>query len=194
MIRFIITSLAALAALLMASCSNEPTVQKYFVEKSGQKGFMAVDIAPSIIQTEKLKLTPEEKTAVNSLHHINVLVYKADSLNPGILDKEQASVKSLLKTDKYDQLIKFNSKEGSGSINTKGEGEHLEEFIIYLHQKDNGLGLVRVTGKDMTPANVMTIAGLISKGGLDMNQLKPLQQMMQGTQTQTQAPVTPVKP
>ena len=68
---------------------------------------------------------------------------------------------------------------GGGSINTKGEGEHLEEFVIFMHQKDNGMGVVRVTGQDMTPANVMTIAGLISKGGLDMDQMKPLQQMLQ---------------
>lgn len=179
MIRFLITTLTALAALLMASCSNEPTVQKYFVEKAEQKGFMAVDIAPSIIKTDKLKLNADEKKALDCLHHINVIFYKADSTNIQQVAKEQAEVKSLLKTDKYDELIKFNGFGGGGSINTKGEGEHLEEFVIFIHQKDNGVGVVRVTGEDMTPANVMTIAGLISKGGLDMDQMKPLQQMLQ---------------
>lgn len=179
MIRFIITTITILiAALTMASCSNEPTVQKYFVEKSEEKGFMAVDIAPSIIKTDKLKLSEKEKKAVDCLHHINILIYKADSLDTKAFDKEKADVKSLLKTDKYDELIKFNSKQGGGSINTKGEGKHLEEFVVFMHKQGDGLGLVRVTGKDMTPDNVMTIVGLIQKGGLDMDQLKPLQQMM----------------
>jgi hypothetical protein len=179
MIRLIIT---ALAALLMASCSSEPTMQSYFVKKSAEKGFMAADIAPSIIQTDKLKLTTGEQTALKSLHNINILFFKADSTNTQLFAKEKADVKAIIKTDAYDELIKFNTAQGGGSINTKGEGEHLEEFVIYLHQKETGMGLVRVTGKDMTPANVMTIAGLISKGGLDMDQLKPLQLMMQGSQ------------
>jgi len=176
MIRFII---AAITALLLASCNNEPTVQKYFVTKAEEKSFMAVDIAPSIIKTDKLKLTGEEKKALDCLDHINVLVFKATNVNKPQFEKEKANVKSLLKTETYDELIKFNSGQGGGSINTKGEGEHINEFLVYVHQKDNGFGLVRVTGQDMTPANVMTIAGLMGKGGLDMDQLKPLQALMQ---------------
>jgi Domain of unknown function (DUF4252) len=179
MIRFVITTLTALAALLLASCSNEPTVQKYFVQKSEEKGFVAVDIAPSIIKTDKLKLNDDEKKALDCLHHINVIFLRADGTNTQQVAKEQAEVKTILKNDEYDELIKFNGMGGGGSINTKGEGEHLEEFVIFMHQKDNGMGVVRVTGQDMTPANVMTIAGLISKGGLDMDQMKPLQQMLQ---------------
>jgi hypothetical protein len=176
MIRLLI---AAITALLLASCSNEPTVQKYFVTKGQEKDFMAVDVAPSIIKTDKLKLTAEEKKALDCLDHINVLVFKATDTNKPKFEKEKADVKKLLKGEKYEELIKMNSGEGGGSINTIGEGEHIEEFVLFLHQKDNGFGLVRVTGEDMTPANVMTIAGLMSKGGLDMDQLKPLQALMQ---------------
>ncbi|MES2487607.1 MAG: DUF4252 domain-containing protein [Bacteroidota bacterium] len=176
MIRFII---AALTALLLASCDSKPTVQKYFVQKAEDKSFMAVDIAPSIIKTDKLQLNAEEKKALDCLEHINVLVFKANDANKPQFEKEKMDVKNLLKTENYDELIKFNSGEGGGSIRTKGEGEHIEEFVVYVHQKDNGFGLVRVTGNDMTPANVMTIAGLMGKGGLNMDQLKPLQALMQ---------------
>jgi hypothetical protein len=135
-------------------------------------------IAPSIIKTDKLQLSADERKALDCLKHINVIVFKAGATNKPKFEKEKASVKSLLKTDTYEELIKFNSGEGGGSISTRGKDEHIEEFVVYVHQKDNGFGLVRVTGNDMTPTNVMTIAGLLGKGGLDMDQLKPLQALM----------------
>jgi hypothetical protein len=176
-------SFLAIMALLLTSCNREPTLQKYFVEKSEVKDFMAVDIAPSIINTSKLTLSAEEKTALASLHNINVLAFKLNGKNNAEYEKEKTNVKTLLKTDHYDELMKFNNGTMGASVNTKGEGQHIEEFVVFVNEADNGFGVVRVVGKDMTPNNVMTIVSLLQKSDMNIEQLKPLKQMMMKNRT-----------
>ncbi|MGQ2982547.1 DUF4252 domain-containing protein [Flavobacterium sp.] len=172
--------LAGFAMLLLASCSNEPTLQKYYVEKGAAPGFVSLDVAPTLIDTKTIKLSPEEATALKSLHKFNVLVYKTDSLDVSHAkyNKEKDAVKSLVKKE-YEELIKINDGKSGASISTKGEGEHIEEFVVFLHNEDNGFGVVRVMGEDMTPNNILTIAGLLQKAPVgNLDQLKPLQELM----------------
>lgn len=170
--------LIPLLAMLFAACEQQPTLQKYFVKNSEKKNFVTVDIAPSFIQTDSLDLTEEEQEALKSLHKLNVLFLKADGKNQAEVTAETKNVKALLKTDNYEELMKMSSGEGGFSINTKGEGEHIEEFVVFAHSKDTGFGVIRVLGEDMNPTNVVTMAGLLQKANFDMAQLKPLQDMM----------------
>lgn len=170
--------LFTLLVIGLVSCEQKPTLQKYYVENSGRHNFSTVDIAPSFIKTDSLSLSAEEKKAIASLHKFNVLVYKADSTNPAEYEAEKAKVKEVLKTDAYDELMKFNAGGMGASINTKGEGEHIEEFVVFVNNKETGFGVVRVLGEDMTPNNVLTIAGLIQKSGINAEQFKPLQQLL----------------
>lgn len=176
MIRFFYVIAAATIALL-TSCESKPTIQKYFVEKSEAKNFMAVDIGKSIIKTEGLKLSPDQQEALASVEHVNVLYFKADSLNGKQYEGEIAEVKELLKSDTYDELIKFNHDGMGGSVNTKGAGEHISEFVIYFRNEGSGFGLVRVTGNDMTPSHVFTIGQILGKSGLDDKQMAPIKQL-----------------
>ena len=166
-----------LMLLMLASCDQKPTLQKYFVNSSEQKGFSTFDIAPNFIKTDKLKLSAEETKALKSMEKLNVLMYKSkDNLKGFEIEKEK--IKTLLKEDSYDELMKINMGDGGVSISTKGEGEHIEEFVLFLQNKETGIGVVRVLGDDMTPNNVMTIVGVLQKGGVDNGQLKPLLDLM----------------
>ena len=171
-------SVLGLLMLLMISCQQEPTLQKYFVEKAGSKNFVTLDIAPTIIKTEKLSLTPEEQTALKSLHKFNVLAFTATPKNQAEYKKEKDKVKALLKGEEYEELMHVGSNEQGASIHTIGEGEHIEEFVVYVHKQENGFGVIRVLGEDMTPNNVMTLVGILQKADMNMEQLKPLQAMM----------------
>jgi len=164
--------------LITVSCKQEPTLQKYFVESSDDKNFMTLDVAPTFIKTEKLKLTPQEQAALRSLHKFNVLALKADGKNQAQLKKEGEKVKQLLKGEEYEELIHFGSDDRGASIHTVGEGDAIEEFVVYVNQKETGMAVVRVMGEDMNPTNIMTLMGIMQKGGLDMEQLKPLQSIM----------------
>lgn len=170
--------LLALVATVLVSCNQEPTLQKYYVDNSDNKEFITLDIAPNIINTDSLELSEEEKKALKSLHKFNVLFYKADSIDKTKYVAEKDKVKNLLKTDEYEELMKVNSADGGFSINIKGEGSKLDEIVLFAHQSENGFGVVRILGDDMEPADAGVIAGLLQKANLDMEQLKPLQEMM----------------
>lgn len=170
--------LLGLVMLMLVSCDNKPTLQKYFVEKGEAKNFTTFDIAPNFIKTDSLELSAEEKEALKSLKKLNVLMFKVNKDNVKEYDVEKTAVKTLLKEDNYEELMKMNEGKGGISINTKGEGEHIEEFVLFLHNKDNGFGVLRVMGEDMTPNNVLTIAGVIQKSNMDINQFKPLEDIV----------------
>lgn len=164
--------------LLITACDSKPTLQKYFVDNAEAKDFVTVDVSPSLIKTDSIQLTQEEKTAVASLRDMNVLIFKADSNNRETFEQEKLKVKGLLKTSSYGELMKFNSGGQGASVSTLGEGKHIDEIVVYLYNKENGFGLVRILGNDMTPDNVLTMIGLIQKANLNLDQLKPLQELM----------------
>lgn len=174
---FIYIGLAS--AMLFASCEQKLSLQKYFVENSESSEFVSVDIAPSFINVDSVKLTGEEKTALESFKKINVLAFKADSVNQKQFDAERAKVTEILKDKSYQELMKVGSGKEGGAIYFVGEDEHIDEFVLYANKKENGFAVVRIIGDDMNPSQVLTMMSLLKKANIDMEQLKPLQALMQ---------------
>ena len=50
--------------MLLCSCEDKPSLQKYFVENTESSKFIAVDLAPSIIKTDKMALSETEIAAL----------------------------------------------------------------------------------------------------------------------------------
>ena len=50
-----------LFTLILNSCQSEPSLQRYFVDKSESKDFIALDLSPSILNIDKSKLTTSQK-------------------------------------------------------------------------------------------------------------------------------------
>ena len=50
--------------------------------------------------------------------------------------------------------------------------------MIFANRKENGFAVVRVLGKDMNPNNIMTLMTVLKESKIDMEQLKPLQQLI----------------
>nr|WP_294936705.1 DUF4252 domain-containing protein [uncultured Flavobacterium sp.] len=166
------------SALLFTSCEQKPSLQKYFVENSENKEFISVDIAPSFINVDKVSLTGEEKAALEAFEKINVLAFKADSVNQKQFEAERAKVTEILKDKSYQQLMKVGSGKEGGAIYFVGEDEHIDEFVLYANRKENGFAVVRIVGDDMNPTQVLTMMSLMKKANIDMEQLKPLQALI----------------
>jgi hypothetical protein len=58
------------------------------------------------------------------------------------------------------------------------DDEHIEEFVVLVGKKENGFAVVRVLGKDMNPTHIMNMLSLLQKSQVNLDQLKPLQQLM----------------
>jgi uncharacterized membrane protein YjjP (DUF1212 family) len=50
--------------------------------------------------------------------------------------------------------------------------------VFFANKKENGFAVVRILGKDMNPTNIMTMMQVIQKSNIDLEQLKPLQQLI----------------
>jgi hypothetical protein len=160
------------------SCTSEPSLQKYFVEKSENKNFISFDVSPSILNVDQTKLSEEQKVALKSFEKMNVLAFKLNDKNQTDFSTERQEVNLILKNEKYQQLMKFGSGKEGASISYVGEDNHINEFILYGNKKDAGFAIVRILGKDMNPNNIMTLISIMKDSKMNLDQLKPLQDLM----------------
>ncbi|SEA96528.1 protein of unknown function [Flavobacterium gillisiae] len=172
-----IYSFAIFLSLLVVGCNTEPTLQKYFVENTENKDFIVLDVSPSILNLDKAKLSAEENGALESFDKMNVLAFKLDETNKVLFETERAKINLILKGKKYQQLMKYGSGSAGASVSYVGSDEHIDEFVLFANSKDAGFAVVRVLGDDMNPNNIMTLMSVLKKSNIDMEQLKPLQEM-----------------
>lgn len=165
--------------MLLCSCEDKPSLQKYFVENTESSKFIAVDLAPSIIKTDKMALSETEIAALKSFEKMNILAFRTDSTNSVGYEEEIKEVKTILKDESYQQLMKAGSGNDGAAIYFVGDDdEHIEEFVVLVGKKENGFAVVRVLGKDMNPTHIMNMLSLLQKSQVNLDQLKPLQQLM----------------
>jgi len=169
---------AILVLLTLLSCNSEPSLQKYFVENTDNKDFIALDVSPSILNLEKTNLSTKQNDALKSFDKMNILAFKANAKNQAQFKTERAKVKAILKNPKYQELMKFGSGKDGASISYVGTDDNIEEFVVFANRKENGFAVVRVLGKNMNPNNIMTLMSVLQKSKIDMEQLKPLQQLI----------------
>jgi hypothetical protein len=167
-----------LALLFLVGCNSEPSLQKYFVENSENKDFIAVDVSPGILNVDASKLTADQAKALHSFDKMNILAFKRNDKNQAQFEAERSKVNAILKDEKYQQLMKFGSGKDGASVSFVGDDEHINEFVLYANKKENGFAVVRVLGKDMNPTSIMNMISILKESNLDLEQLKPLQEMM----------------
>ena len=170
--------LAILVSLFLSSCNSEPSLQKYFVDSSEKKDFIALDVSPSIINIDKTKLTAEQKTALGSFDKMNVLAFKLNETNKAQYDVESQKVTKILKDKKYQELMKVGSGKDGASVSFVGDENHINEFILFAKKKENGFAVVRILGNDMNPNNILNMISLLKSSNINMEQLKPLQSLI----------------
>ena len=167
------------SVVTLVSCNTKPTLQKYFVENTESKDFISIDLGSDIINTEKMSLTDSDKEALESFDKMNVLAFKKEETNKANYDVEVEKVRTILKdTTSYNELMKFGSGSDGASIYFVGDDEHINEFVLFANKKENGFAVVRILGKDMNPMNIMKIMSLMQKSDINLDQLKPLQEIM----------------
>lgn len=173
-----IALLSILCSLLLVGCHSEPTLQKYFVENTENKDFIAMDVSPNILNIDSQKLTSEQKQALKTFDKMNILAFKATDKNKAQFETEVAKVKTILKDKKYQELMKFGSGKEGASVSFVGDDEHIDEFVLFANKKENGFAVVRILGNDMNPTGIMSMLSILKTSNVNLDQLKPLQELM----------------
>lgn len=173
-----IVGLAIFISLWLTSCNSEPSLQKYFVENLENRNFVALDISSSILNLDPTKLSVEQQQALQSFDKMNILAFKRTPNNTAEFETERAKLNGILKNPKYQQLMKFGSGKEGASVSFVGTDEHIEEFVLFANQKETGFAVVRVLGKDMNPTHIMNMMSVLQQSKIDLDQLKPLQELL----------------
>jgi hypothetical protein len=176
--RIILFITILIVGLFFGSCKSEPTLQKYFVENTENKDFIALDISSNILNVDKAKLTVPQKEALQSFNKMNVLAFKLNDKNKAQFETERAKVNLILKDTIYQQLMKFGSGKEGASVSYVGTDDHINEFVFFANKKDVGFAVIRVLGKDMNPTNIMNVISVLQDSKIDLDQLKPLQDLI----------------
>jgi hypothetical protein len=176
--KIVLIFITAIVSLLFGSCKSEPSLQKYFVENTENKNFIALDVSSSILNVDKAKMSVAQTEALQSFEKMNVLAFKLNDNNKAEFETERAKVNLILKDSTYQQLMKFGSGKEGASVSYVGTDDHISEFVFFANKKDVGFAVVRVIGKDMNPTHIMNMISVLQESKIDLEQLKPLQELV----------------
>lgn len=165
-------------SLILASCSSEPSLQKYFVNHTEDANFISLDISPSILNIDNKKLSSAEIKAFSTFEKMNILAFKLEANNSAAFEQEQVNVQNILKASKYSVLMKIGSGKQGVAVSYLGTEDQVDEIIIFAKSKETGFAIIRILGDQMTSTDIMHFIQIVQKSKIDLDQLKPLKEMM----------------
>ena len=165
-------------SFLLVSCNSKPSLEKYFVDNSENKNFLQFDLSSNLLNVDKTKLSQSEKIALKSFDKMNILAFKINDKNKLQFEVERNKVTDILKDNKYQQLMKFNSGKQGAQVSYVGDDDHISEFVVFGNKQENGFAIVRVLGKNMNPNAIISMLNVLKNSNIDMEQLKPLKELL----------------
>ena len=166
--------------LFLAGCSGTQSLQEYYVDNSENPNFLSIDVPANILKLDEADLDETQLAALKSLRKLNILVFQKNEENATEYRQETARVKEILKNSDFKDLMKLNTKFAKGMIKYSGDGDAIDEVVIYGDSEDKGFGLVRVLGDDMNPAHFMQLMQALQKADLNDAGLEKLSEMLKG--------------
>ena len=156
--------------VILTSCDNGKSLQKYYVENQEDSDFLAVDV-PTSLFTNNENLDAEQKETLETIKKINVLALQKE-LDPQKYESEKLKLDEIFKDEKYQLLMKYGGADKKAELYFTGKDDAIDELIVYGYDNDRGLGVARVLGKDMNPQKIMKMMKSFENGDVDVSGLK----------------------
>ena len=166
-----------LLSLGLVSCENETSLQEFYVENQNDKQYLAFDIPASLLIGENSRLTPEQRATLETIRKVNILGFPKKADNEAAFEQEQEKLSNILKSDKYNLLMKYGGGNRKAELYYMGEEDAIDELIVFGSDEEKGFGIARVTGDDMNPEAIIRLFKSMEKGELDIQGLQNLNTM-----------------
>jgi hypothetical protein len=171
LIKTIITLI--IVGVALQSCSQDSTLQTYYVDNELAAGFTSLDVPVSMLQIDEESLTASQLEAYESIEKLSLIAFVLGDNNQKQMDIEYAKVKKILDDSKYEELMHGgNSTDGKFVIKCISEGQAIEEFILFGNSKTQGFGVIRVLGDDMDLNKIAQFTALLKESDIENTQLK----------------------
>lgn len=161
---------------LFISCTNEVSLQEYFVAHHEDSDFIAIDVPTSLLDKKAVALSNDEKEALESVKKINFLALQRTDANQDKIEQESQAITKILNSDTYETLMKFGFDGVNVVLKYQGDDEVMDEVIVFAAHPKKGIALVRVLGNDMKPEKISKLMQSIKKGNLDLGAFKKMAQ------------------
>ncbi|MET2984838.1 DUF4252 domain-containing protein [Aureibaculum conchae] len=162
--------------LLFASCASSPSLQKYYIDNQDDKNFVSLDVPASLVSL-KDNASPEAQETLESIKKLNILAFVKDKKNEAEYALESNKVKTIIKDNKYIELLRVKDKGRNIVIKYEGDEDDnsIDELIVYANDKSQGFALVRVLGDKMEPGKILKMVNEI--GDIDGDSFKGLKDL-----------------
>lgn len=158
---------AILLGFGLVSCDSDPSLQRYFVDSQESANFITQDIPLSMLTIDQSGFSEEQKEAYNSVKKLNFLGYKANEDDMEKYNSELNKVKTILKAEKYNDLMDFNTGGSKISVKYVGNDEEADEIVVLGSSDAMGFAVLRLLGNDMSPEKIATLAAALQTSNLN---------------------------
>lgn len=163
-----------LLSLGFVSCENETSLQEFYVENQNDNQYVAFDIPASLLTGDNSSFTPEQKATLETIRKVNVLGFPKKADNSEALEQEQEKLSNILKSGKYNLLMRYGGGNRKAELYFRGEEDAIDELVVFGADEEKGFGIARVTGDDMNPGDIIKLFKSLEKGDIDIDGLPDL--------------------
>lgn len=163
-----------LISLGVVSCDNETTLQEFYVEHQNDNQYLAFDIPASLLTGDNSALSAEQKATLETIKKVNILGFPLKGDNIENYEAERERLSSILRGDKYKQLMRYGGGTRKAELYYIGEEDAIDELIVFGSDDEKGFGIARVTGDKMNPEAMIRLLKSFEKGELEVGGLPPL--------------------
>ena len=164
---------------IIISCKSEASLQRYYIDHQASKNFNFIDVPASIINLKE-DASPTSKKALKSLRKLNILIFERDDANVLEFKTEQKKIKTILKDEKYIELLRVSDKGKFLTIKyMEGDDEEaVDEIYLYASDKSEGFALVRVLGNNMRAGDISMLIKDVRELDGDSESLKKIGRLL----------------
>lgn len=166
--------LSFLLSLALVSCKDEGSIQNYFVDNQDKPEFLTLDLSPKMLDISEVDLNEEQKEVYKSFEKVNILAYKAKGVSQEKYTEELEKASTIFKNEKYSELMEFSDNGMRFRVNTVGDNDTVDEFLVLASSKELGFAIVRVLGDDMNPEKLYQLIATLQKEDIDGNLLEKI--------------------
>ena len=158
------------------SCKFDQTLQEYFVLNQEASNFVVYDIPMSLVSSNNINFTGDQKEAFESIEKLNILGYRLEENNLNQFEIELHNIHEILNKEPFEELLRAgNNNDGKIILKYLGNNDAIDELIIFGRINTKGFIIIRVLGENMNPNKVLTLGNLINQ--LDFGQV-PVNEVM----------------
>lgn len=163
-----------LLSMGIVSCNNETTLQEFYVENQNNNQYLAFDLPASLLTGDNSRLNAEQKATLETIKKVNILGFPLKGENQENYEAEKEKLDEILKSDKYQQLMRYGGGNRKAELYFRGEDDAIDEIIVFGSDDEKGFGVARVTGDKMDPEAIIKLLRSLQDGDLNVAGLPDL--------------------